>query len=70
MIIKNHVLIDGNKRIAATLFIYILFFYDILYKENQITIDNNTLVALTLLVAKSNPKEKGILIDVIENFLK
>ena len=33
MIIKNHIFIDGNKRIAATLFIYILFFYNILFKD-------------------------------------
>lgn len=69
MIIKNHVFIDGNKRIAATLFIYILFFYDILYKDGKQVIDNNTLVALTLLIAESNPKEKEILVDVIINLL-
>ena len=69
MIIKNHVFIDGNKRIAATLFIYILFFYDLLYKEDRQVIDNNTLVALTLLIAQSNPKEKDILINVIINLL-
>ena len=69
MIIKNHVFIDGNKRIAATLFIYILFYYDILYKNDKQVIDNNTLVALTLLIAQSNPKEKEILIDLIINLL-
>ena len=69
MIIKNHVFIDGNKRIAATLFIYILFFYDLLYKNDTQVIDNNTLVALTLLVAESNPKEKEILINVIMKLL-
>ena len=69
MIIKNHVFIDGNKRIAATLFIYILFFYDLLYKDNKQVIDNNTLVALTLLIAESNPKEKEIIIDLVMNFL-
>lgn len=69
MIIKNHVFIDGNKRIAATLFIYILFFYNLLYKEDKQVIDNNTLVALTLLIAESNPKEKEVLIDVIINLL-
>ena len=51
MIIKNHVFIDGNKRIAATLFIYFLNFYGILNKDNNQTIDNNTLAAITLLVA-------------------
>jgi len=69
MTIKNHVFIDGNKRIAATLFIYILFFYDLLYKNDRQVIDNNTLVALTLLIAQSNPKEKEILIDLIINLL-
>lgn len=69
MIIKNHVFIDGNKRIAATLFIYILFFYDLLYVKDKQVIDNNTLVALTLLIAQSNPKEKDILINLIINLL-
>ena len=69
MIIKNHVFIDGNKRIAATLFIYILFFYDLLYFGDDQVIDNNTLVALTLLIAESNPKEKEILIDLIINLI-
>ena len=69
MIVKNHVFIDGNKRIAATLFIYFLFYYDILYKDDKQIIDNNTLAALTLLIAESNPKEKEVLIDLITNFL-
>ena len=70
LITKNHTFIDGNKRIAATLFIYFLEFYNILYKENGHVIDNNTLVAITLLIAESNPKEKDILIDLVMNFLK
>ncbi len=69
LIVKNHVFIDGNKRIAATLFIYFLNFYGILYKNNKQTIDNNTLTALTLLIAESNPKEKDIIIDLVMNFL-
>ena len=68
LIIKNHTFIDGNKRIAATLFIYFLEFYNILYNENGQVIDNNTLVAITLLIAGSNPKEKDILIDLVMNF--
>ncbi len=70
LIIKNHVFIDGNKRIAATLFIYFLQYYGILYKNNKQIIDNNTLVAITLLIAQSNPKEKEVLIDLIMNFLE
>ena len=69
MIIKNHVFIDGNKRIAATLFIYFLHSYDILYRNDKQVIDNNTLAALTLLIAESNPKEKEIIIDLVMNFL-
>lgn len=69
LITKNHTFIDGNKRIAATLFIYFLEFYNILYNETGQIIDNNTLVAITLLIAQSNPKEKDILIDLVMNFL-
>ncbi len=69
LITKNHTFIDGNKRIAATLFIYFLKFYNILYNEKGQVIDNNTLVAVTLLIAESNPKEKDILIDLVMNFL-
>ena len=69
LIVKNHVFVHGNKRIAATLVIYFLEFYDILYKDNKQVIDNNTLAALTLLIAESNPKEKNILVDLVTNFL-
>ena len=70
LITKNHTFIDGNKRIAATLFIYFLEFYNLLYNDNGQVIDNNTLVAITLLIAQSNPKEKDVLIDLVMNFLK
>lgn len=69
LIVKNHVFADGNKRIAATLFIYFLNYYGILYRNHQQVIDNNTLAALTLLIAESNPKEKDILTDLVMNFL-
>ena len=69
LITKNHTFIDGNKRIAATLFIYFLEFYNILYRNDKQVIDNNTLVAITILIAESNPKEKEVLIDLVMNFL-
>ena len=69
LIVKNHVFTDGNKRIAATLFIYFLNFYGILYRKDKQVIDNNTLAALTLLIAESNPKEKDVIIDLVMNFL-
>ena len=70
LIVKDHVFIDGNKRIAATLFIYFLNFYNILYKGDKQIIDNNTLAALTLLIAESNPKEKDLIISLVMNFLE
>ena len=62
-------LIDGNKRVAATLFIYFLKFYNILHRNEKQVIDNNTLTVLTLFIAESNPKEKEVIIDVVMNFL-
>lgn len=70
LVVKDHAFIDGNKRIAATLFIYFLQRYNILYDGEKQVIDNNTLTAMTLLIAESNPKEKNIMIDLILNFLK
>lgn len=69
MVVKNHVFIDGNKRIAATLFIYFLFVYNILYKDDKQIIDNNALAALTILIAESNPKEKEIIIDLVKKII-
>ena len=69
LITKDHTFIDGNKRIAAILFIYFLEFYNLLYTENRQIIDNNALVAITLLIAQSNPKEKEVIIDLVMNFL-
>ncbi len=66
---KDHVFADGNKRIAATLFIYFLDFYGILYRDGQKVIDNSALTALTILVAESNREEKDTLIDLIMHFI-
>ena len=68
--VKNHAFIDGNKRIAATIFIYFLQVNNILYQNDKQIIDNNTLASITLLIAESNPQEKEIMIDLIMNFLK
>ena len=70
LVTKNHAFIDGNKRIAATLFIYFLNFYNLLYNDNGMVIDNNTLVAVTILIAQSDPKEKEVLVDLVMNFVK
>jgi Virulence protein len=69
---KNHSFIDGNKRIAAALFIYFLQRNDILLKKDGMPyIDNNALVALTLMIAASKPfaSEKDSIIKVILNLL-
>ena len=70
LVTKNHVFIDGNKRIAATSFIYFLNYYGLLYNKKGMVIDNNTLVAVTILIAQSDPKEKEVLVDLVMNFLK
>lgn len=69
LVVKNHVFIDGNKRIAATLFIYYLSINNLLYNGLSYTIDNNTLAAITILIAQSKPVEKDVMIDLITNFL-
>ena len=69
LIVKDHVFIDGNKRIGATIFIYFLNKYNLLYKIDEKVIDNNTLACMTILIAQSDPKEKEIIIDLIMNFL-
>ena len=69
LITKNHSFSDGNKRIAASCFLYFLEKNEILYKNNLPIIDNGTLFALTILIAESNPKEmetmKQIVISVL-----
>jgi prophage maintenance system killer protein len=68
--IKNHSFIDGNKRIAAGLFLMFLNRNNYLYREGgEKRIADNALVALCLLVAESNPKEKDIIIKVIINLI-
>ena len=67
---KNHSFVDGNKRIAAALFICFLQKNGILLgKDGSKRIDDNTLVALTLMIAASKPSEKDIMIKVILNLL-
>ncbi|HOC58656.1 MAG TPA: virulence protein RhuM/Fic/DOC family protein [Smithellaceae bacterium] len=68
---KNHSFVDGNKRIAAALFICFLQKNGILLaKDGNKRIDDNALVALTLMIAASKSSEKDIMIKVILNLLK
>ena len=65
---KNHSFWDGNKRIAATMFLYFLDRNGILYDENgEKLLDDHTLVALTIMIAESRPEEKEMMISVIMN---
>ena len=68
-IVKDHIFVDGNKRIGATLFLYFLNFYGLLYREGQAIITPETLVAITLLIAQSSPNEKDIMIDLLLNII-
>lgn len=69
-IVKDHPFIDGCKRIATSIFLYFLNKNNLLFKDKEKIISNSTLVAITLLLAKSKPEEKGIMINVIMNFLE
>ncbi|KKP37233.1 MAG: putative Death-on-curing family protein [Candidatus Roizmanbacteria bacterium GW2011_GWA2_32_13] len=69
-IIKDHVLIDGNKRVGSFLFIVFLAKNNFLLKKNgERKINDNMLVALALLIAKSDTKQKDLMIKLIINFL-
>ena len=66
---KNHSFSDGNKRIAAAIFLYFLDKNGVLFQNGAKLIDDHTLVALTILVAESAPEEKEMMISVIMNCL-
>lgn len=69
-IVKNHSFSDGNKRIAAFIFVWFLDRNRILYDENGTKlIDNNTLVATTLLIAESDIEQKENIVKLIVNLL-
>jgi len=70
LVVKNHSFSDGNKRIAATLFIWFLFRNGILYApDGRKRIADNTLAALTLMIAESKPEEKDVMVKVVVNLI-
>ena len=70
-IIKGHPFNDGNKRIGAFMFILFLSKNNMLYKSNgELKINDNALVALSLMTAKSDPKQKDTIINLIVNILQ
>lgn len=64
---KNHSFSDGNKRIAAAVFLYFLDRNGVLFADGEKIIDDYTLVALTIMIAESRPDEKEMMISVIMN---
>ncbi|ATL47385.1 cytochrome C biogenesis protein CycH [Chitinophaga caeni] len=69
-VVKNHSFSDGNKRIAAFLFVWFLEKNNILYREDgSKRIADNALVALTLMIAESKPEEKEIIAQVVVNLI-
>ena len=70
LVTKNHSFSDGNKRIAATLFLWFMAGNGILYNpDGSKRIADNTLVALTLMIAESRTEEKDIMVKVVVNFI-
>ncbi len=68
--VKNHSFIDGNKRIAASLFLWFLNENGILYNEDgSKRLADNALVALTLLIAESRAEEKDTMVKVVVNLI-
>lgn len=70
LVVKNHSFSDGNKRIAAMLFLWFLNNNHVLYAEDgHKRIADNTLVALTLMIAESRPEEKDVMVKVVVNLI-
>lgn len=67
--IKDHPYADGCKRIAATLFLEFLARNEVLCKDGQKRISDGALVAITLMIAESDPKEKDIMVNLVMNLL-
>ena len=70
LVTKNHSFSDGNKRIAATLFLWFLNNNGILYREDgSKRLTDNALVALTLMIAESKTEEKDVMVKVVVNLI-
>lgn len=69
LVVKNHAFLDGNKRIAATMFLYFLDRNGVLFVDGRKTIDDSTLVAITIMIAESKPEEKDAMTALVMNFL-
>ena len=69
-LVKDHPFLDGNKRIAAALFLYYLACNNALYSDEGKIIGDSTLVAMTIMIAVSSPQEKDTMILLLLNFLE
>lgn len=69
LVVKNHAFLDGNKRIAATMFLYFLDRNGALFINGRKAIDDSTLVAITIMIAESKPEEKDAMAALVMNFL-
>ena len=69
-ITKNHSFSDGNKRIAAAIFLYFLERNNMLFINGKKSIADHTLVAIIVMIAESRPDEKETMIRLVMNFLK
>ena len=68
--IKDHPFADGCKRIAASLFLEFLNRNNALFKDGEKVISDSALVAITLMIAESDPKEKDIMTTLVMNLIK
>ncbi|NVO03164.1 MAG: Fic family protein, partial [Bacteroidetes bacterium] len=69
-IVKNHSFVDGNKRIAAGLFVYFLEINNALYKNNgSKIIEDNALVAITIMIAESKSEESETIVKLVVNLI-
>ena len=69
LVVKDHCFSDGNKRIAAALFVYFLDRAGALYRAGRPTIGNNALAAITVMIAVSAPEEKDDMCLLVRNML-
>ena len=69
LVTKNHAFSDGNKRIAAAVFLYFLERNGLLFREGEKVIADHTLVAMVVMIAESKPEEKETMVKLVMNFL-
>ena len=70
LVTKNHAFSDGNKRIAAAVFLYFLERNDLLFRDGEKVIADHTLVAMVVMIAESKPEEKETMVKLVMNFLE